>query len=439
MTIATSGIISGIDTAALIQATLDAASGPRSAIEERIEDYESRVSKIAELASLMGDMEDALEAIQDIGDFRSFSATYDEDDAPFTVETDGDAIAGTYDVTVNALAVAQMDTSNTFAADDDDTIFGAGDSLDVTYDGTTTTIDLEGLDLSDVADAINDIDGVSASVVNNGSTYQLLIAADDEGEAITYTETYASGPSTQLGITNTQAASDAEVEINGITITSDTNTINAIPGLTFTLNDTDASAYTVIVAEDPEAIEEQVQTFVDAYNAVISFINVNSVFDDENDIRGPFVGEGSVQRVANGLRMTLTSEFTDLNQDYDALSLIGIELDSDGELSIDSDTFQDLLVDEPDQIADLFTGDDGFIQAMLDRSDIYTDSIDGSLEVRQDSLEDRIEDLEDQIDRQDRRLARLQARLQTQYAGMESLLGQLNSSSSFLSQVLAGG
>ena len=439
MTIAASGIISGIDTAALIQATLDAASGPREALQDRIEDYENRVTKIAELATLMGDMEDALEDIQDIGDFRAFSATYDEDDAPFSVETDGDAIAGTYDVTVNALAVAQMDTSNTFAADDDDTIFGAGDTLDVTYDGTTTNIDLEGMDLADVADAINDIDGVSASVVDNGSTYQLLIAADDEGETITYTETYASGPATQLGITNTQAASDAEVEINGITITSDTNTINAIPGLTLTLTDTDASSHTVIVSEDPDAIEEQIQTFVDAYNAVINFIDVNSVYDEEADIRGAFVGEASVQRVANGLRTTLTSQFTDLGQDYDALSLIGIELDSDGDLSIDSDTLQELLVDEPDQIADLFTDADGFISAMLDRADIYTDSIDGSLEVRQDSLEDRVEDLEDQIDRQDRRLARLQARLQTQYAGMESLLGQLNSSSSFLSQVLSGG
>ena len=438
MTIAASGIISGIDTAALIQATLDAASGPRTAIENRIEDYEERIEKITELGSLLGDLEDALTDIQDIGDFRAFTATYNEDTAPFTVETDGDAIAGTYDVTVNARAVEQQDTTNTFAADDDDTIFGTGDSLDVTYGGTTTSIDLEGLTLEEVADAINDIDGVSSAVVDNGTSFQLLIAADDAGEAITYTESYASGPATQLGITNTQAASQADVEINGISITSDTNTINAIPGMTLTLTDTSPDQFSVVIAEDPEAIEEQIQTFVTAYNAVISFIDVNSVYNEEADLRGAFVGEGSVQRVASGLRTVLTSEFSGLNQDYDALSLIGIELDSDGDLSIDSDTLQDLIVDEPDQISDFFTSTDGFIQGMLDRLDIYTDSIDGSLEVRTDSLENRVDDLEDQIDRQDRRLARLQARLQTQYAGMESLLGQLNSSSSFLSAVLSG-
>ena len=438
MTIAASGIISGIDTAALIQATLDAASGPRTAIQNRIEDYEERIEKITELGSLLGDLEDALSDIQDIGDFRAFTATYNEDDAPFSVETSGDAIAGTYDVTVNARAVEQQDTSNTFADEDDDSIFGAGDTLDVTYDGTTTNIDLEGLTLEEVADAINDIDGVSAAVVDNGTSFQLLIAADDAGEAITYSETYASGPATQLDITNTQAASQAEVEINGITITSDTNTINAIPGLTLTLTDTSADEFTVIVAEDPDVIEEQIQGFVTAYNAVISFIDVNSVYNTEADLRGAFVGEASVQRVASGLRTVLTSEFSDLGQDYDALSLMGIELDSDGDLSIDSDTLQDLLVDEPDQISDFFTSEDGFIAGMLDRLDIYTDSIDGSLEVRTDSLEDRVDDLEEQIDRQDRRLARLQARLQTQYAGMESLLGQLNSSSSFLSAVLSG-
>lgn len=441
MSITMSGAASGIDTSALISATVDAASGPKQQLEERKDDYSSRVSKITELITLMGTMEDALEAIEEIGDFRSFDATYDEDDADFEVKVDGDAVAGTYDVTVNALARAQMDVStSTFSSRTASLDFNSGDTLDLTYDGTTTSIDLhdgtDGLTLVELSNTIDDIDGLTSYTVYTGSVYQLVIQGDDEGETITATETVTGSDS--LNMATSVAATEAEIEVNGITITDDTNVINdAIPGMTLTLTDATATSFSVVVAEDPDAIEEQVQTFVDAYNAVVSFINVNSVFDADTGIRGEFVGEASVKRVLGGLRTELTSEYTGLGQGYDALSLVGIELDSDGVLEIDSDVFQDVVVDEPDQVADLFTSADGFVAAMLARIDLYTDSIDGSLEVRKDTLEDRIGDLEDQIDAQDRRLARLQARLTTQYAGMESLISSLNSSAGFLTSLIA--
>lgn len=442
MSVTFSGAASGIDTAALISATVDAASGPRQQLEARQEDYSGRVTKITELISLMDTMQESLEAIEDIGDFRAFSATYDEDEADFSIGLDGDAVAGTYDITVYALARAQMDVSTSTFADNTTALrFNNGDTLDVTYDGTTTSIDLydassgSGKTLAEIANELDDIDGITAYTVNTGSAYQLVIQGDDEGEAITLSET-ATG-SDSLNMATSVAASQARIEVNGITITDDSNVINdAIPGMTITLSDATSTSYSVVVADDPEAIEEQVQTFVDAYNAVVQFVNVNSVYDADAGLRGEFVGESSVQRVLSGLRTELTGEYADLNQGYDALSLIGIELDSDGDLSIDSDTFQDILVDEPDQVADLFTSADGFVAAMLDRIDLYTDSIDGSLEVRKDTLEDRIGDLEDQIDSQDRRLARLQSRLTTQYASMESLIGSLNSSASFLSSIL---
>ena len=436
MSITLSGAASGIDTSALITATVDAASGPKRQLEARQEDYSGRVSKITELISLMDTMEDSLEAIEEIGDFRSFSATYDEDDADFEVAVDGDAVAGTYDVTVNTLARAQMDVSaSTFASRTASLDFNSGDTLDLTYDGTTTSIDLhdgtDGLTLVELSNAIDDIDGLTSYTVYTGSVYQLVIQGDDEGEAITVVET-ATGTDS-LNMATSIAATDAEIEINGITITDDTNIItDAIPGMTLTLTDATATSFSVVVAEDPDAIEEQVQTFVDAYNAVVSFINVNSVFDADTGIRGEFVGEASVKRVLGGLRTEITSEYADLSQGYDALSLVGIELDGDGVLEIDSDVFQEVVVDEPDQVADLFTSADGFVASMLARIDLYTDSIDGSLEVRKDTLEDRISDLEDQIDAQDRRLARLQARLTTQYAGMESMISSLSSSAGFL-------
>jgi flagellar hook-associated protein 2 len=109
-------------------------------------------------------------------------------------------------------------------------------------------------------------------------------------------------------------------------------------------------------------------------------------------------------------------------------------------LEIDSDTFQEILLDEPDQVADLFTtDDDGFIDSMLEQIDLYIDPYDGSLEVRKDSLDDRIEDMEDSIDDMDRRLERLEARLRKQFTAMESLLGSLGGSSQYLGAMMTTG
>ena len=72
MSVSISGISSGIDTAALIEATVAAASGPKNALQTRADDYDDRVEAITGLQSLLGDMEDALEAIEDIEDFRAF-------------------------------------------------------------------------------------------------------------------------------------------------------------------------------------------------------------------------------------------------------------------------------------------------------------------------------------------------------------------------------
>jgi flagellar hook-associated protein 2 len=192
----------------------------------------------------------------------------------------------------------------------------------------------------------------------------------------------------------------------------------------------------VTVESDPDAIEEKIQTFVDAFNAAVAFIDIQNVYDADEGLKGAFVGESSVRRVNSGLTELVTSSFDDLDQDYDALSLIGITTDGDGKLEIDSDTFQEILLDEPDQVADLFTDEDGFIEAMIETLDLYVDPYDGSLEVRKDSLDDRIEDMEDSIEDIDDRLQRLEVRLRKQFTAMESLLGTLGGSSQYLGAMM---
>jgi len=435
MPITVDGLVSGLDTTALINAIISGQVAQKATINSRIDDYQARSSKLSDLVGLLGDMEDSLTAIQDIADFSSYRASYLDNDF-FSVEVDGDAVPGVYNIEVISLAQAAQLGSAGYASKTADLNYSG--TFDLTYDGTTTSINVAATDsLTDIAASINDIDGLHAYVMNTGSganPYKLIIQGEDSGSdyGITIDETGLGGDS--FGFTTLTAASSAELEINGITVASDTNTVtDAIPGMTINLlGESAGDVISVEVEPDPDAIETKVKSFVSAYNAIVDHVNTNSVYNQEAGIRGPYVGETSVQRVLSGLREVVATSFDDLAQDYDALSLMGIELDSEGHLNIDSDRFQEVLAENPDQVSNFFTSDDGFVAAMVEKIDIYADPVDGTIEGRRDTLESRVSDMEDRVDSMDLRLERTVARLRRQFAGMESLLSGLQNSQQYL-------
>jgi len=442
MSVQVDGLISGLDTSGLIDAIIAASGIPKQAIEARITDYETKSERISDLVNRISDVTTALEDMESIGDFRSYAADFADNDA-FSVEVDGDAVEGSYDIEVSEVAKAEQWVSDGLSASDSDA--GLVGDLVVDYDGGSTTIDVTGMTLEEIATEVNDIDGMTAYVMNTGDAatpYRLVVQGDDRGTdyGIDFSSSdaaVASGLGFDDTANRTVEASSATLSINGVEVTSSSNTVtDAVPGMTLTLTGTTDEAITVDVSSDPDAIEEKVQAFVDSYNEVVNFISTNSIYDTEEGIRGAFVGESGVRRVSQGMATIVTSEYSDLSQDYDSLGLIGIETTSSGTLEIDSDKFQEILLAEPDQVADLFTADDGFIAAMKDQLDVYTDSTEGSLSVRKDSIEGRISDLNDDVDAMTERMDRLEERLRAQFTNMESVMGELSSTQSFITNML---
>jgi flagellar hook-associated protein 2 len=268
-----------------------------------------------------------------------------------------------------------------------------------------------------------------------------VIQGDDRGSDYGITFSGDAAVDSMLGLDDsanrTVEAASAELTINGVAVTSETNTVtDAVPGMTITITGTTDDAIAVDVSSDPEAIEEKVQAFVDAYNDVVNFISTNSIYDTEEGIRGAVVGESGVRRVSSGMASIITAEYSDLGQDYDSMGLIGIETTSSGTLEIDSDTFQEMLLSEPDQVSDLFTSEDGFISALKEQLDVYTDSTDGSLEVRKESIEDRITSLNEDVEMLQDRMDRLESRLRSQFTNLEVNMGELQGAQSFIANML---
>ena len=200
---------------------------------------------------------------------------------------------------------------------------------------------------------------------------------------------------------------------------------------------TNSSAENVTVSLDSDQIEANVQSILDAYNEVVKYVDTNQVYNADLNIKGPLVGETSIQRVLRSMQSIVSKEYS-VGDNLDSLSVMGIKTSSDGTLSLTSSDFGDALDDYLDDVVAMFTDDDGFGAAMRDQIDVYNDSVDGTLESMKDSLEGRISDLQDSVAEYDYRIARYETRLREQFTSMESMLGKMQGSSNYMSAFLGG-
>ncbi len=439
------GLVSGMNTGAMVDAMVAVYSLPQKALENQIVDTEAKKQAISGVMNRLDALDDAIKDIEDEDDFKVYKAEYEETDA-FKVTTENGAIPGNYTIKVNALADTELETSQGFDDKSSTGVVAEGD-LVVTYAGTesTITIDSSNSSLSELAAAIDDIDGLSAYVLNTGSDsepFKLIVQGEDSGEdnSISFDTSGLSGSGTVPSFTEQRAASDAEIEINGITVVdSDNEFSNAVPGLDIEIYQENDSAENVAVSLDKDQIEANLQNIVDKYNDVVNYVSTKSVHNSEIGISGPLVGETAVTRVLRNIQSVVSEEYS-TGETLNSLSLMGITTSTDGTLSIDTSDLGDALDDHLDDVVAMFTDDDGgFGTAMREQIDVYTDAVDGTLESYKDSLESRVRDLEKSVDDYDYRIQRYEDRLRSQFSSMETILGGMQGTSNYMSAFLSGG
>lgn len=443
------GIVSGLDTTALIDSILGVAAVPQVVMQEQLAEYEERLEAVSGVKGRLEDLATAIEGLDEIDEFASYTATASDEDY-VTVTADSDVNPGSYEVEVLALADNEVEVSEGFADKDSTGVVGEG-TLNITYGGETTavTIDSSNSSLELVASEINDnVDGVTAYVMDTGDAtdpYRLVIQGDDTGADNTISvDTSGLSGGTVPTFTETSTATDAELSINGISVFSGTDTFtDVVPGLTIEADALTGSAITVDVETDTDGLIEKVQGFVDAYNAVLDYYNTNSVYNPDTDIRGGLVGESGARSVISSLGSLVAEAYSGVSGDYTALSQVGISTSSDGTLELDTEALTDALNDDYDSVEALFTTDDddtstyGPLSTIRNTiEDLYVDSDTGTLTSRIDSLESTIEDYEERITDFNEYLSNYEERLRQQFTYMETVLGELQAQQSFLGALL---
>jgi flagellar hook-associated protein 2 len=150
-------------------------------------------------------------------------------------------------------------------------------------------------------------------------------------------------------ISPVQAASDSSVTIGSgsgaVTVTNSSNLVSGlIPGVTLDLLSADPSTpVSVTVANDTTGVTSALQNFVTAYNQFINDVATDTAYDSSTQTAGPLLGNGDVANIQSQVQSALDAVVPGLPSDANNLTSIGLSVNSDGTLSLDSSTLSQVL------------------------------------------------------------------------------------------------
>ncbi len=487
MSITFSGLASGMDTDSIVKDLMALERAPLERMTAKKDDATQRLEAFAQFKSKLDSLKSAVGDMTITSQVRSTSVSLSSEDS-FTATTSSSAI-GSYNVSVAQLSQVQKSITGGFSSNTD-AIFGTGT---ITVNGMNISITEENNSLLGLVNSINKVaestdenvktTGVRASIINDGSAtnpYHIVFTGKD---AKTTFEIDASGLSTvasgdiafETG-PPVQTAQQAVVIIDGITVTSDTNTISgAINGVTLNLNSvdtfsggtpetdggtpptdldpwnwTDPPVYDTTkmdVKADTEPLKEKVTAFVTAYNDVMDWIlsgyeefggtsEVSEDADEDTLLGSVLRGDATINSMKRQLQGVLTNTVKN-GGSFRILSEIGIGTNLNGTLKQDNTELDKALENNFDDVVYLISGDDKADGVMKEFNSLLLDmtsSTQGVYAVQKKSYDSAVKDFDSKIAQMEQRMTKREQILRSQFTMMESLVSSLNAQGDFLTQ-----
>jgi flagellar hook-associated protein 2 len=395
-------------------------------------------SAYSDLSSKLSDLQTKLNVLtQSTGIFTAQKATSSNTNI-FTATADGTAQVGAYTVKVNALATASTFSSNAFT--DSTTALGLSGTFNLAVGtGSPSTITVATTDnLTNIRDKINAAGlGLTASIITDTSGARLSIIGNNTGTANAVS--ISSNTVTGLTFTQNTAAANASVLVNGISISSATNTVTgAVAGVTLNLAGVDTTnTYNLTITTDTTAITGALNDFATAYNAVNSFINKQFAYDPNKKSQGPLGSDSVLREIQGKLQSVLTSTFSG-NTTITTFRSAGLALQQDGSLTVDSTKLGPALSSNFNELKNFFqnaSGPANLLNAKLNES---TDIAVGSITTARNNIAATIRDIDSHISDIESQLVFRQQLLIAQFTRADTALKQLSVMQSQISSSLAG-
>ncbi len=460
------GAGSGIDTAALASNLVDAEKIPKeTAINAKITKSEAKISGYAAMAYSVGQLKDAFAALNDVSDFNSLAVS-NSNPSSFNVTTSSTAATGDYQLQVTQLAQPQRSVSDGFS-DTTTALSASAFSLTLSVNGASpsTKIPVTAANSSPagIVDAINKSGhGLTAQLINkgdgsatpfriiltgpNGASQNFTLGSDDG------TDPLAETPITGLSFNTAsplQVAKDAKLTVNGVEITRSSNVVSdAVKGLTINLTAV-GSASSLSLTRDTSSLKEKVTALVAAYNDANTMFNV--VSDKASTVDqygGSLFGDSTVRTVRDQVRSMVLGTSNTPGTNASQLWQMGISLTSTGTLEVDNTKLDAALTGNFDGVVKMMTGNtQGLSTFSVAPAGIAGEAMrklakltayDGVLTTQSTNATTQIDKYKVDLETLQTRMTQLLARYQAQFAAMDSMVGESNSTRASLKSTFDG-
>jgi len=409
--------------------------------KDQLTALQDRDTALSSLGTQLSTLTSDLQALTDFNGTMAYkTGSSSNTDVLHLSSASASAVAGTHTVIVQNLA--QVSTAATDAIKATDLVAGGitfkignGEWKTVNVGDASTEATIAGLSA-----AINNADlGVTANVLTNADgTARLSLVSKTDGSAgqitiadstnnptspTSISDNTTSDTNANLGFTVIQNGIDATLKVDGVMVTSASNTVsNAIPGVTFQLlstgiSDTNSTppSIQVVIDNDTSSIEAAIAKLVTDYNATIKAINAQEGKDSSGNPE-PLYGTGVAAQIQGGLLTSVSRSFG--SNAINSLIALGIKATptADGTITLDADKLTSALNSSFDQVVSLFQDMGSFGAAFMETLDgLGTNSATGgavALALKENSSQEST--LNDNIDRQEGVIAAQKIRLTTE-------------------------
>ena len=422
-----SGIGSGVDTQSIVKALVNAEKAPKQTqITAQQSTTTTQISAVGMVKNALDTYRSAIAKLNTASAFNGLSGT-SSDEKVVKATVDATASAGKYSLDVTQLATSSKVSSDVLVGGASASVNSSSESqeLIITQSDTDYSVSIaSGATLQETRDAINaqlNSKGISANILTDAKGARLVISSSTTGAGSDITL----GGDSELAknYTSEPMAQNAKYTIDDIELESTSNTVtSAISGVNMELVSVGKS--TLTVGTNADTLKTSVQSFVSAYNALMTAINgqtkVSSTGDASTTKGAALTGDASMRALVTSVRNELVT----------MLSQMGINtVQTTGLLELDSAKWDKAVAKNPADIAKVFTGDTGLIKRMTQATDAYAGTA-GILASRTTNLSAQLTDLTEQQEALDRRIESLTTTLSAKYNAMDSLVAKLNATSS---------
>lgn len=472
------GAGSGLDAESIVTKLVALEKQPADTLTSTNTKLSTQVSTWGKIQSAFSTLQDAAAKLTQ-SDFWNATTATSSDSTALSVTTTSKAKPGVYSLTVSKLAQEQYVASKAYT--DKTAAVGEGtiriELGKYTSDGGTppavtfaakaaaTAVDISigpgDNTLEKIRDRINGANaGVTASIVNDASGSRLVMRGSSGEEnafrvsvtesgtapglsALAYTAESAAAPEAKQ-MTQTQAAQNAQATINGLSISSASNTLNeVVDGISLQLSKVTTSPVNITVAQDTSAISKGMSDFVTAYNSVVSTIRVQTLYDEASKTAGPLQGDATARGLLSQMRGLIGSNVA-ASSVFKRLSDIGLDIKTDGTMSQKSSKFNDALTQNAAELQKFFSNanttdatQNGFAERLRLLSKQILDPASGAINNSTSTLQTMIKRNTTKIDAINNHAAIVETRLRAQYSALDTQMSKLSGLSSYVSAQLA--